>query len=158
MRKLLILISIIASSFLLACSNDPIVARLPFVYKLDIQQGNVITREQVDQLQVGMNRRQVQFVIGAPMITDPFHNDRWDYYYSLQPGSGSKTIASERVTLQFSGDKLVRIDNTLEPVEEDSAAVPHRQVIVDVPYQEQEAVGILTRLWRWLTFQNKGET
>ena len=49
MRKLLILISAIASFFLAACSSDPIVNRLPFVYRIDIQQGNVINQEMVDQ-------------------------------------------------------------------------------------------------------------
>ena len=80
MQKLLIPITLIASFFLQACSQDPIVNRLPFVYRIDIQQGNVLTQDKVNQIRTGMSQRQVQFVLGAPMLTDPFHADRWDYF------------------------------------------------------------------------------
>ena len=157
MRKLLILISVIVSLFLAACSNDPVVSKLPFVYKLDIQQGNVITQNQVDQLRTGMSRRQVQFVIGAPMITDPFHANRWDYFYSLQPGSGRKESAKEQLTLIFLEDNLSEIRSSLS-ADKEANQTQDEQITVDVPYQEPETIGVLTRLWRWLTFQNKEPT
>lgn len=77
------------------------------VYVPDVQQGNVITQEMVDQLKMGMNRRQVQFILGTPLITDPFHQDRWDYYYSLK--RGKKYRAKRTLSLFFKGDELTEI-------------------------------------------------
>ncbi len=153
MRKLLILINAIASFFLTACSNDPIVNRLPFVYRIDIQQGNVVTQEMVDKLRIGMNKRQAQFVLGAPMLIDPFHADRWDYVYLFKPGSDSRGEAKqERVSLFFAGDELVDITGTMLPDPKPDALPTSRQVTVIVPRQEPEDVGILTRAWRWIGF------
>ena len=153
MRKLLILISAIASFFLAACSSDPIVNRLPFVYRIDIQQGNVIDQEMVDKLRIGMNRRQAQFVLGAPMLIDPFHADRWDYFYLYTPCSDSRSeAAQERISLFFEEDRLVDITGTMHPDPKPDALPTSRQVTLTVPRQEPEDVGILTRTWRWMGF------
>jgi outer membrane protein assembly factor BamE len=153
MRKLLILISTIASFFLAACSSDPIVNRLPFVYRIDIQQGNVIDQEMVDKLRIGMNRRQAQFVLGAPMLIDPFHADRWDYFYLYTPGSdGRSEAAQERISLFFEEDRLVNITGTMHPDPKPDVLPTSRQVTLIVPRQEPEDVGILTRVWRWMGF------
>ena len=153
MRKLLILISINASFFLTACAQDPVVNRLPFVYRIDIQQGNVITQQMVDQLRIGMNKRQAQFVLGAPMLTDPFHANRWDYFYLYKPGTeGKSEPRQQRVSLFFEGERLAKIDGTLLPDPQPDALPPNRQVTVSVPRQEPEDIGILTRTWRWMGF------
>ncbi|GMQ89668.1 MAG: hypothetical protein BMS9Abin09_1184 [Gammaproteobacteria bacterium] len=153
MRKLLILITINASIFLSACAEDPIINRLPFVYRIDVQQGNVITQDMVNQLRTGMNKRQAQFVLGAPMLNDPFHADRWDYFYEYQPGSAGKNPATrQRVSLIFEDDRLVDISGTMLPDPKPGALPPSRQVTVVVPRQELENVGILTRVWRWFGF------
>ncbi len=153
MRKLLILISSIATLFLTACSSDPIVNRLPFVYRINVQQGNVITQDMVNQLRVGMNKRQVQFILGSPLLTDPFHAQRWDYVYLFEPGSDRTLKYSEqRLTLLFEDDKVTSISGTLQPNPQPDAVSPNRQVTVVVPPQEPESVGILTRLWRWMGF------
>jgi outer membrane protein assembly factor BamE len=153
MRKLLILVSSIATLFLAACSSDPIVNRLPFVYRINIQQGNVITQEMVDQLRVGMNKRQVQFVLGSPLLTDPFHAQRWDYVYLFEPGSDRKLKPSEQhLTLIFEDDKVVSISGTMQPNPKPDSLPPNRQMTVVVPPQERESVGILTKLWRWMGF------
>ncbi len=153
MRKLLILISVIASFFLGACAQDPIVNRLPFVYRIDIQQGNVITQEMVDQLRLGMNKRQAQFVLGAPMLTDPFHANRWDYFYLYKPGTDGKgEPRQQRVSLYFEDERLAKIDGTMLPDPQPDALPPNRQVTVTVPRQEPEDIGILTRTWRWIGF------
>ena len=60
------------------------------VYKIDIQQGNEITSEMVSKLELGMTKRQVTRILGLPLITDPFHKDRWDYYYSLRDGKSGE--------------------------------------------------------------------
>jgi outer membrane protein assembly factor BamE len=153
MRKLLILIGSIATLLLAACSSDPIVNRLPFVYRISIQQGNVITQEMVNQLRVGMNKRQVQFILGSPLLTDPFHAQRWDYVYRLEPGSNRKLEpGDQRLTLLFEDDKVSSISGTMLPNPQPDAIPPNRQMTVVVPPQEPESVGILTRLWRWMGF------
>ncbi|HED18918.1 MAG TPA: outer membrane protein assembly factor BamE [Gammaproteobacteria bacterium] len=153
MRKLLILITINASIFLTACAEDPIINRLPFVYRIDVQQGNVITQDMVNQLRIGMNKRQAQFVLGAPMLNDPFHADRWDYFYEYQPGSNGKSPATrQRVSLIFEDDRLTDITGTMLPNPKPGALPPSRQVTVVVPPQELESVGILTLMWRWFGF------
>lgn len=83
------------------------------LYKIDIQQGNIITPEMRDQLKPGMNKRQVSFILGTPMIIDPFHRDRWDYVYSLQ--AEKKKREAKHITLFFEGDKLTRIEDKAMP-------------------------------------------
>ena len=109
MRKLLILISAIASLFLAACSGDPVVSRLPFVYRIDIQQGNQLKQEDVEKLYTGMSRNDVIGLLGKPLIEDPFHPERLDYVYRLKPGKG--TLKKSRLTLYFKDDALIQIDS-----------------------------------------------
>lgn len=78
---------------------------IPGVYKIDIQQGNVVTQDMIDQLRPGMTRRQVRFVMGSPLITDTFHPNRWDYLYSIKPGGGQRL--QERVSLVFDQNDLL---------------------------------------------------
>ena len=77
-------------------------------YKPDIQQGNMVTQDKLDQLKPGMDQRQVRYIMGSPMLTDPFHPNRWDYYYSLMPGDGETVRYG--ATLYFDGDKLSRVE------------------------------------------------
>jgi len=152
MQKLLILITTIASLFLSSCASDPVVNRLPWVYRIDIQQGNVITQDTVNQLRPGMTKRQVQFIMGAPMLNDPFHAERWDYYYEYKPGSdGTGEATAAYTSLVFEEERLVHIGGTLIPEAEPSAP-PRRQTTVTVPPQDPEDLGVLTRLWRWIGF------
>jgi len=86
----------------------------PGVYKIDIQQGNVVTQEMIDQLRPGMTRSQVRFIMGNPLITDTFHTNRWDYLYSLQPGGVQRQ--QERVSLVFnSSDQLTGLAGDFKP-------------------------------------------
>ena len=75
-------------------------------FKIDVQQGNFIDQEAVSKLKPEMTRSQVRFLLGTPLITDPFHPERWDYYYVDR--KGGKVKASQRLTLYFDGDKLKR--------------------------------------------------
>lgn len=90
----------------------------PGVYKLNIEQGNIITQEAVDQLKPGMNRRQVRFILGTPMIEDSFRKDRWDYYYYLRNGNTDKY--RKRLTVFFEGDELSHFSGNFVPAEEES--------------------------------------
>ena len=62
------------------------------VYRTAIAQGNLIEQEDLDQVEVGMTRNQVRFLLGTPMIDDPFHKDRWDYVYYLKVGRADATF------------------------------------------------------------------
>ena len=86
----------------------------PGVYKIDIQQGNVVTQDMINQLRPGMTRRQVRFIMGNALLTDTFHPDRWDYLYSLQPGGGERQ--QERVSVFFNeNDQLVSLSGDFMP-------------------------------------------
>jgi outer membrane protein assembly factor BamE len=78
-------------------------------YRMDIQQGNHLDADTVAQVQEGMTRKQVRFLLGTPMIEDPFHATRWDYVYFLKPGRGH--VAEEHhLVVYFSGDTVARIE------------------------------------------------
>ena len=59
------------------------------MYRIDIQQGNVVNTKMLQKLRQGMTQQQVIYVLGTPLLQDVFHQDRWDYYFSLKPGKGS---------------------------------------------------------------------
>ncbi len=109
-------VALLLSSMLVAsaCSYLPSL-QFPGVYKIDIQQGNIITQEMVDQLRPGMTKRQVTFVMGTPLVRDPFNQDRWDYVYSYQPGGGVR--GQERITMYFENDLLVNFTGDFKPGE-----------------------------------------
>ena len=86
----------------------------PGVYKIDVQQGNVVTQDMIDQLRPGMTRSQVRFIMGNPLLTDTFHANRWDYLYSIQPGGGKRL--QERVSVIFNGnDQLAGLSGDFMP-------------------------------------------
>jgi outer membrane protein assembly factor BamE len=79
------------------------------VYRMDIQQGNLLDVEQVEQVEVGMTRSQVRFLLGTPMVIDSFDADRWDYVYSLRRGY-SRDITRRHLVVWFDGDTVARIE------------------------------------------------
>lgn len=81
-------------------------------YKIDIQQGNYIDPANVAQLKPGMTRAQVRFVMGTPLLTDIFHNERWDYVYSDQ--KAGKVVARRRIAVYFDGDLVRRIVQVMD--------------------------------------------
>lgn len=82
-------------------------------YKLDIQQGNHVTQDMIDKLKPGMSRSQVRFVLGTPLVVDPFHVDRWDYVYVLQ--KQGRVIEQRRIVVRFQDDRLVGIEGDVVP-------------------------------------------
>jgi outer membrane protein assembly factor BamE len=99
-------ITIVLLSLLLA-SCDSFYIPLLTPYKMDIRQGNYVTPAMRENLKIGMTRPQVLFVMGTPLIQDPFHKDRWDYVYRYE--HARKIVATQKTTLYFEGDKLARI-------------------------------------------------
>ncbi|MDH3563368.1 MAG: outer membrane protein assembly factor BamE, partial [Gammaproteobacteria bacterium] len=86
------------------------------VYRVEVQQGNVVTQEMIDKLKPGMTRSQVRFVLGTPLVTDAFHPDRWDYYSYIRP-SNEKTGQTRRLTVIFKDDSLLSVhsEKPLDP-------------------------------------------
>jgi outer membrane protein assembly factor BamE len=75
-------------------------------YRIDVQQGNFIDQEMIARLKPGMTRAQVRFILGTPLIADPFNPDRWDYLYYNRPKGRLKDV--RRLTVYFEGDRLTR--------------------------------------------------
>jgi outer membrane protein assembly factor BamE len=76
------------------------------VYKLDVNQGNYVTVDQVDKLKVGQTRQQVRLVLGSPLLADPFHANRWDYPYEFT--RQGRLLEHRQLTLYFVDEKLAR--------------------------------------------------
>lgn len=89
------------------CSEMP---ALPVIapYRMDIQQGNVVTQAMVAKLKPGMTRGQVRFALGTPLVVDPFRDDRWDYVYYL--AKGGEMTEKRRIAVIFKDDKLLRVE------------------------------------------------
>ena len=92
--------------------------KIPRVYKLSVQQGNVITQEMVDRLKPGMTRNQVEFVMGKPVLGDPFNDDQWVYIYTLEVPDYFNQVF--KMVLAFEDDTLATISGDYIPQEADS--------------------------------------
>ena len=86
------------------------------VYRQSIAQGNLIEQEDLDQVEIGMTRNQIRFLLGTPMIDDPFHKDRWDYVYYLKVGREDATF-KRWISIFFENDLVSEIhkDQELAP-------------------------------------------
>ncbi len=131
MRKATCLLMLVSSIILSGCST--VMNHLPGVYTLDIQQGNIINQDMVDQLRPKMTKRQVLYIMGSSMLVDVFHQKRWDYLYSEQ--LGGKDRKQKRLSLFFNGDQLVGVQGDFKL---SSLAVPKKSntSTVDLPPRE----------------------
>ncbi len=87
------------------------------IYEQDVQQGNVLNDEMLDNLEQGMSKTEVQYYIGTPLIEDPFHANRWDYFYAYREGGENKT-EHRIITLLFDEqDRLADITGSAETTE-----------------------------------------
>jgi outer membrane protein assembly factor BamE len=92
-------------------------------HRIDVQQGNALDQDNVARLKLGLNHSQVRFLLGTPLLVDPFHNDRWDYVYVYY--KAGKLAEQKRISLFFDGDTLVRIEGDVPAAESVAqAAVP----------------------------------
>ncbi len=82
------------------------------IYEIDVQQGNLLDIKAIEKLKIGMNERQVQFLLGSPIIKDPFHPNRWDYVHTFRPGKGEMTQYT--ITVLFKNNKVTKIDQSGE--------------------------------------------
>jgi outer membrane protein assembly factor BamE len=108
-------------TLLAACSTKP-----SFIneYKIDIQQGNVLTAEMVAQLKPGQTRDQVRFLLGTPLIADIFHQQRWDYVYRYQNGR-TQAVESRKFAVFFDAEgRLVRVEGDVAQAEVADLSMP----------------------------------
>jgi outer membrane protein assembly factor BamE len=118
-------------------------------YKLDIQQGNVVTSKMLLQLKPGMTKSQVRYIMGTPLIVDSFHKDRWDYFYQMR--QAGKVIEQRRVILDFEKDALTRVRGDVVPQGTSGAAtgeVIGSTTTADM-LKEKEETTILDKLQFW---------
>ena len=83
------------------------------VYKIDVQQGNYITQDLVDRLKPGMTKAEVKGILGTPLLTDAFHANRWDYFFSNKPHRMKEERS--RVSVFFQDEKLVSVEGAGRP-------------------------------------------
>ena len=106
--RLIILLSLLVPTLALSgCSG----IGFPGVYLINIDQGNIVDQEMVDQLKPEMTRRQVRFLLGTPIVEDTFNNDRWDYIRLVR--RGNDTLLRKRLTVVFENDVLVDVEGDL---------------------------------------------
>ncbi|WP_018508300.1 outer membrane protein assembly factor BamE [Thiobacillus thioparus] len=113
------LISALLLSLLAGCSSLHIGP-----HHIDVQQGNALDQENVARLKTGLNRSQVRFLLGTPLVVDPFRTDRWDYVYLYY--KAGRLTEQKHITLIFEGDTLARIEGDLPEPAAQSAAEPER--------------------------------
>lgn len=123
-------LSLVAILCLSACSTD----KIPGVYRIDVQQGNSVTQDMINQLEPGMSKNQVAYVMGTPLLIDTFHPNRWDYLYSFQPGGEERQ--QRRLTLHFNEDE------TLSHIEGDTRIVARE----DLPQTKQQDKNVVVPL------------
>ncbi|NUO86691.1 MAG: outer membrane protein assembly factor BamE [Cupriavidus sp.] len=120
MRPTLV-VSLLAAALLAgACSaydsTSRKVANAITPYRINIVQGNFVSREAASQLREGMTRDQVKFLLGTPLLTDVFHANRWDYVFSFRRGN-TPVVQQRRYTVFFDGDRLVKFGGDELPSE-----------------------------------------
>ena len=128
--RMTILLVILTSITLAGCVRS---------YRVEIQQGNVISAEQIEKLNPGTSRNEVRFILGTPLIVDPFHAERWDYFYSLDPAKGEQ-VTKYRLSIWFENDLVTR-------TEVEGAGLPG----AIQPDLEEDSPGFFSSLWDAVT-------
>ena len=108
--KLLLPALIISTTLISGCGSS-----IPTIkpFKMDIQQGNVVTSKMLLQLKPGMTKSQVRFIMGTPLVVDSFHKDRWDYFYQMR--QAGKIVEQRRVILDFEKELLTKVRGDVVP-------------------------------------------
>ncbi len=106
-RKAVALLVILTPLY--ACST----LEFPGVYRLQIEQGNIVTEEMVKQLEPGMSTSQVEFILGTPLIRDSFSPNRWDYLHLVRKPDNS--TEKQRLTVYFDDGLLSHYESTIKP-------------------------------------------
>lgn len=143
MRSTRLTLLLLAVFLVGGCSHSPLpyIPRpgIPFVHKIDVQQGNVVTQEMVAQLRLGMNKKKVRFVMGTPIIQDTFHSSRWDYIYTFHEGGGG--TEKRRITTVFNENgKLIAVEGDIKPALGRLIVDRHQDTSVQVPGEYRKSL------------------
>jgi outer membrane protein assembly factor BamE len=147
------LVLTLSATFLVGCG-----AKLPSIkpYKMEIQQGNVVTSKMLLQLRPGMTKSQVRFIMGTPLIVDSFHDNRWDYFYQLR--QGGKVTEKRRVILDFDKDALVSVRGDVVAAGDKTAEAPINTAPKSVtPPKKEESKSWFDKLKFWGGDEEKAE-
>ena len=112
---LAILVSLAAAPVLPGC-----------VYRPDIQQGNLLQTSDVDQVKAGMTRSQVRYILGTPMVANPFDEQRWDYVYTFRRGR-DRDVTRAHFIVRFDGDKVSSVETPDLPEETENSKIIKQQ-------------------------------
>ena len=144
MRYFLILLF----AFLAGCGSS-----IPTVkpFKMDIQQGNVVTSKMLLQLRPGMTKSQVKFIMGSPLIVDSFHKDRWDYFYQMR--RAGKIVEQRRVILDFDKELLTKVRGDVVPEDTAGAATGNesavaKTIIVEPKPKQEKSWADKLKFWK----------
>ena len=144
MRYIFILVALLCTS----CGTA-----LPTIkpYKLDVQQGNVVTSKMLLQLRPGMTKSQVRFIMGTPLIQDSFHGNRWDYFYQMR--ESGKVKEQRRVILDFENELLKSVRGDVIPAGSDPTKTDESKsntgTRVVTPVKKPEEKGLMDKLKFW---------
>ena len=139
MKKILITIVCILPMFVIGCSK-----MIPS-YRIDVQQGNIISQSDINRIRPGMSKKQVAFILGTPLIRDAFHQDRWDYVYTLN--HGRRKAVNKRVSIAFSNDKVVDIQGDLKPQHDPNANQHNKATVVEIQPGKKKKKGVFGRIF-----------
>jgi outer membrane protein assembly factor BamE len=124
--------------------------KLPFVYRIDVQQGNIIEQEMLDKLRPGMDKNQVRFIMGTPAVADPFHADRWEYLFTRSKGGHRRE--QRHITLYFEDEKLAYVEgDVVTALRPPPGEAERRTATVDVDTRRNEP-GFFSRLFNSIPF------
>ena len=139
MKTILILIVSVLLILVTGCS------RIIPSYKIDVQQGNIITQHDINKVRNGMTQNQVRYILGTPLIRDAFHKSRWDYVYTLN--HGRRKAVKKRVSILFSGGKVIEIEGDLKPKYDPNATKRPQTTVVELDPGKKKKKGIIKRIF-----------
>lgn len=120
-------------------------AFLSLPYRIDIPQGNVIDQSMINKLEPGMSKSKVIFIMGTPLLIDPFHSNRWEYIHSEI--SGNEVRTQRRLSLFFEGDRLTHIKGDINVVERLLSEEERIEAASIVIPDKSEKEGLFSRLF-----------
>jgi outer membrane protein assembly factor BamE len=107
------------------------------LYRQPIYQGNLLEKANVDQLQAGMDKRQVMTLLGSPSVADPFHHDRWDYVATQRTGRTGK-IEMKTLTVFFENEQVARWEGEYFPEADKELAAKMRNQFGNLPKEKKK--------------------
>ena len=133
MQKVLTIITFFTLFFsVTGCSSF----KFPWAYTISIRQGNIVDKEKVEQLEKGMSKKQVRFILGTPLIEDTFNPDRWDYYFAIR--KEEKNLYNYRLTLYFEEDALDKWDGTLDALKSEKEELKEGEKEVQIEEEKKK--------------------